>query len=211
MRGTYRRHSPFRSIRFRSVRRRFNSTWQDPCTHRQHARHRRRRHAHADRRVTDAGFRAIAAGARVPVAARLPLALPRPHRFAVTTRSSHAALHHHLLAPYRRRHVYLELLRRGHGRAGALNRTFFVSVMLHELIIFAIVREPTPWFSLFQLTQIPLIPLMRAIPRGAILGNVIVWHSTKLNHRQQRDKDLGDRSLITSVAPLTKNHYFWPI
>lgn len=60
----------------------------------------------------------------------------------------------------------------------ALFLTFGVSIVLHELILWAAISPAwsVPYLGLLSLLQFPLIPLMKTEPfRGKLLGNLLFW------------------------------------
>ena len=75
------------------------------------------------------------------------------------------------------RHVYLRAMRtHGWSKTWATTITFLVSIVLHELVLISVFGVFRPYFSLFSLVQIPLIPMMRhPLFKGKRLGNVVVW------------------------------------
>lgn len=76
------------------------------------------------------------------------------------------------------RHVYLDAMRRwGAHPDTALTITFLVSIVLHEIVVWAALRRITiPYLGLFSLLQLPLASIQRVpIIKGTRLGNMIVW------------------------------------
>ena len=67
--------------------------------------------------------------------------------------------------------VYLSVTRRG-----AVAITFFVSALLHELILGCAFRTLRPFFFFAMLGQLPLIALSHMV-KGPRAGNAFVWLS----------------------------------
>jgi len=58
----------------------------------------------------------------------------------------------------------------------ATGATFIFSILLHELVLAACFELIRPWFCVFGLMQLPLIPLMRLpVFKGKRLGNLFFW------------------------------------
>jgi len=87
----------------------------------------------------------------------------------------HTFLHRHLFVDTR----YIFGLR----RSAALYTTFLVSIVLHELIIWAMLAPtfPPPALALLSVSQFPLMQLMASRHlKGKVLGNVFYWASLQL-------------------------------
>ena len=76
------------------------------------------------------------------------------------------------VSDFLRRHVYEP----AGATPCALAATFLFSIVLHEVFLWGAMggRWRAPWLALFSLLQLPLRPLLRAMPKTA-LGNVIFW------------------------------------
>lgn len=80
---------------------------------------------------------------------------------------------HHWLG----KHVYLSAFNRGLSKASALALTFAVSIVVHEVVIWAVLgRAVVPYLALFSLLQLPLARLQRvSFVKGKRLGNLFLW------------------------------------
>jgi sterol O-acyltransferase len=76
------------------------------------------------------------------------------------------------------RHVYLESIHNHKvPKHNATFLTFFISSLLHELVLVLVGRRVRLYLFAFQMSQIPLIYLGRwvAIKKYPLIGNVIFW------------------------------------
>lgn len=78
------------------------------------------------------------------------------------------------------RHVYFPCIRKGMKKTGAMLTVFFISAVLHELLISIPFHMLRPWSFLGMMGQVPLIVLTKYCDKiwpGSSIGNVIFWFS----------------------------------
>ena len=76
-----------------------------------------------------------------------------------------------------KRQVYLDAMRQvGASPSASLYATFMTSIVVHEVVIWGIMRPGMPWLALFSLLQLPLGTIQRiSVIKGKRLGNFILW------------------------------------
>ncbi|CAB9524996.1 Diacylglycerol O-acyltransferase 1 [Seminavis robusta] len=76
------------------------------------------------------------------------------------------------------RHLYFPCLRMKFSKAGAMFVVFFVSAVLHEVLVSIPFHMMRPWSFLGMMMQMPLIIFTKSLVRknpGSSIGNVIFW------------------------------------
>jgi diacylglycerol O-acyltransferase-1 len=78
------------------------------------------------------------------------------------------------------RHVYFPCIRLKMGRTGATLAVFFLSAILHELVISVPIHLIRPWSFLGMMAQLPLVGMTKFMYRklpGSSIGNLMFWIS----------------------------------
>ncbi|KAI8905525.1 MBOAT, membrane-bound O-acyltransferase family-domain-containing protein [Gorgonomyces haynaldii] len=103
------------------------------------------------------------------------------------------------------RHVYLEGIDTYKlSKNNATFVTFFLSSLLHELVIVVTLKRLRLFFFFLQMTQVPLITIQRIpwIRRQKVFGNALFWFGMYLGPPLLGVGDLFDSSLSQRAIPL---------
>jgi diacylglycerol O-acyltransferase 1 len=76
------------------------------------------------------------------------------------------------------RHVYFPCIRKGISRSSATFIVFFISALMHELLVSIPFHMVRPWSFLGMMMQMPLVALTKYLYRtfpGTSIGNMVFW------------------------------------